>query len=290
MSVNAYPLISGEDAIAVQGEDTIFFDGSFHLPNTGRDAEAEFIENRIKGAKRFDINAIALPDAEQPHTMPTAPLFQRHMQMMGINQTSHIIIYDNSPVFSSARVWFMFRYFGFGNVQVLNGGLKAWVAAGGKTTFGALTDDEDDIKRGDFQAADPIDNDGMLSVHALKRMVNKPVLERSRNILDARSEERFYGQAPEPRPGLASGHMPGAINIPFNKLIDPETKMMRSKEELEAVFADIDSDKKIVTTCGSGVTACVLILGLNLIGRHDAALYDGSWSEWGSREDCPISV
>ena len=120
--------------------------------------------------------------------------------------------------------------------------------------------------------------------------MQKPKAERRRQIIDARPEQRFYGQVAEPRAGLASGHMPGAINVPFNPLLDPETGLVRSLDELKTVFADVSDDKQIVTTCGSGVTACVLILGLTLIGRTDVALYDGSWTEWGSRVDCPVSV
>ncbi len=282
------PLISAKDAIACFDDDnTVFLDAGFHMPNSERDAKAEFIEKRIKGAMWFDINAIALPDSDYPHTMPTAPLFQRHMQVMGLMQQSHVIIYDNCPTFPSARVWFMFRYFGFDRVQVINGGLNAWEAAGGAVTFGAA---EESHSRGDFTTNDPIETDGVLSVHSMKRLVQKPTSKRRRQIIDARPEDRFYGRIAEPRGGLASGHMPGAMNIPFNNLIDPDTGMIKSKEELVVIFAELDAEKQIVTTCGSGVTACLLLLGLAVIGRKDVAIYDGSWTEWGSREDCPVSV
>lgn len=286
--MSTYPLISAKDAIALaQDEHTVIFDATFLMPNAERNADDEFVDKRIPRAMRFDINVIAAPDAEYPHTMPTAPLFQRHMQVMGLTQQSHILIYDNAPTFASARVWFMFRYFGIDKVQIINGGLSAWEAAGGPTTFGAVTEER---PRGDIQTSDPIDTDGVLSVHSVKRLVQKPKAERRRQIIDARAENRFYGQVAEPRAGLASGHMPGAINVPFNLLLDPETGLVRSVEELKTAFADVADDKQIVTTCGSGVTACVLILGLTLIGRTDVALYDGSWTEWGSREDCPVSV
>ena len=282
-----FPIISAQDAMALSQEDQcIIFDASSHLPNVERDAEAEFKSGHLPGAQRFDINTIALPDADFPHTMPTAPLFQRHMQLLGVGQDSHVLIYDDSAIFSSARVWFMFRYFGHDKVQVIDGGLNAWKAAGGALETGDAISRE----RGDFMAEDPLDNDGLLSVHALKKLVDKPIDDRNRHILDARSADRFYGRAAEPRRGLASGHMPGAINIPFTDLLDAESGKMKPVDALKDVFADLSDDKAIVTTCGSGVTACALILGLNMIGRIDAALYDGSWTEWGSREDCPVSI
>jgi thiosulfate/3-mercaptopyruvate sulfurtransferase len=218
--------------------------------------------------------------------MPTSQLFQRHMQMRGVNADSHVLIYDDSAVRSAARAWFMLRYFGHDKVQVIDGGIAAWRTAGGTTATGEATPPA----RGDFSASDPVGTEGMISVHSLKRLVDKPLGERNRNILDARPEGRFLGRDPEPRPGLAGGHMPGAINIPYNRLFDPETGCYRSVDEIRDVFADIDTDKGVITTCGSGITACVLILGLTLIGRDDLTLYDGSWAEWGSREDCPVSV
>ena len=285
--MSTFPLISAADAITIANhDDVVIFDATFHLPNIERDAEKEFLERRIEGAQRFDINEVALPDSDLPHTMPTSQLFQRHMQMRGVNKDSHVLIYDDSDVKSAARPWFMFRYFGHDKVQVIDGGLKAWIAAGGTVAAG----EPPQQPRGDFIAEDPIDDLGMISVHSLKRLVEKPIGDRTRNILDARSEGRFYGRSPEPRPGLAGGHMPGAINIPFHRLIDDKTGCYRSIDEINAVFAEVDADKGVITTCGSGVTACVLILGLTLIGRDKLSLYDGSWVEWGSRMDCPVSV
>jgi thiosulfate/3-mercaptopyruvate sulfurtransferase len=286
--VAIFPLISAEDAIMCMASDkTVFFDASFHLASAGRDADQEFIDKRIAAAQRFDINHIARHDTKLPHTMPTAPLFQRHMQSLGVNQDSHVIVYDDAATFSSARAWFMLRYFGFGSVQILDGGLKKWIESGGKTANGTLAEMP---PRGDFRSAEPIDSDGILSIHTMKRLVEKPVLERKRQIIDARSAERFYGRAPEPRAGLASGHMPGAINIPFDEVLNRDTGLVKSKAELERIFEDIAPGQHLVTTCGSGVTACVLILALTIIGRENIALYDGSWAEWGSREGCPISV
>ena len=281
------PIISAEEAQSLIGQDNVIvFDASSHMPNAERDAGDEYRSGHVPGARRFDIDEIALPDADFPHTMPTAPLFQRHMQLKGVYQTSHVLIYDDSDIFTSARAWFMMRYFGHENVQVIDGGLKAWKAIGGKLETGL----PDPLPRGDFISSDPFKNDGLLSVHAVKKLVSKSHDDRNRHILDARSADRFYGRVAEPRRGLASGHMPGAINIPFMDLIDRSSKKMKPVEELKQIFADVSPNKAVVTTCGSGVTACVLILGLALIGREDAALYDGSWIEWGSREDCPVSI
>ena len=178
LDMTTYPIISAEDATAAITQDNIIvFDASSHLPNVERDAEAEFLDGHLPYAQRFDINTIALPDADYPHTMPTAPLFQRHMQLMGVRQDSHILIYDDSDIFSAARAWFMFRYFGHDRVQIIDGGLKAWKAAGGTMETGTPQARE----RGDFLAQDPLQNDGLISVHGMKKLVSKPSSRRSSN-------------------------------------------------------------------------------------------------------------
>lgn len=277
------PLISVDEALALHGKDhVVFVDASFHLPTSGRDAAAEFEQSHIAGARWFDINTIADPKSDQPHTMPKAPLFQRHMQRLGIGSDDNLIIYDTSPFYSAARAWFMLRYFGHAAVQVLNGGFKAWQDAGGPLERGASPE----LSGSRFTVGDPVGTDGVRSLSAMKKHVETG----NRQILDARSPGRFNGSEPEPRAGLASGHMPGAVNIPVSTLIDPDTGLFKDQQNLAAVFAGLDQDKPIVTTCGSGVTACGLALGLALIGREDVAIYDGSWSEWGSRADCPVAL
>ena len=277
------PLISIEDALSLHGQDNVVFaDASFHLPTSGRDAAAEYEAAHIRGACWFDINTIADPSSTLPHTMPKAPLFQRHMQRLGIGSDDLVIVYDNSPFYSSARAWFMLRYFGHHRVQVLNGGFKAWQNAAGPIESGPAT--EQPGKR--FIIGDPVGNDGVRSLSAMKKHVETG----NRQILDARSAGRFNGTEAEPRQGLASGHMPGAQNIPVGSLIDQETGCFKTTAELADIFAGIDATKPVVTTCGSGVTACGLALGLAMIGREDVAIYDGSWSEWGSRSECPVAV
>lgn len=278
-----HPLIEIDEALALHGQDNVVFaDASFHLPTSGRDALAEYETSHIAGARWFDINEIADPKSDQPHTMPKAPLFQRHMQRLGISSDDHIIVYDASPFYSSARAWFMFRYFGHAKVQVLNGGFKAWQDAGGPSERGPCPE----ITASRFIVGDPVGTEGVRSLSAMKKHVQTA----NRQIIDARSAGRFNGSEPEPRAGLASGHMPGAINIPVGSLIDKETGLIKPAAALAEVFADIDAETPIVTTCGSGVTACGLALGLALIGREDVAIYDGSWSEWGSRAGCPVAL
>jgi thiosulfate/3-mercaptopyruvate sulfurtransferase len=283
-----HPLISAKDAIAaIAKENTVVFDVTYHLPGFDRDAEAEYLAAHIPGARRFDINEITAPESDLPHTMPTAQIFQRHMQNFGVSRDSHVLVYDDSAVKSAARAWYMFRYFGHEKTQLIDGGLAAWRTAGGEMESGEAAPPP---AAGDFTSSDPIGTKGMISVSGLKELVDQPPRERSSTIIDARPEDRFLGTTPEPRPGLAAGHMPGAVNIPFPDLFDTETGCYKPPEALEALFADIDTGKGVITTCGSGVTACAMILALTLIGRDDLTLYDGSWAEWGSREDCPVSV
>lgn len=277
------PLIDVNEALDLHGQDNVVFaDASFHLPTSGRDAATEYETAHIKDARWFDINEIADPTSDQPHTMPKAPLFQRHMQKLGISSDDLVIVYDNSPFYSSARAWFMLRYFGHGQTRVLNGGFQAWQSAGGPVSSGA----QKEYNASRFRVDDPVGNDGVRSLAAMKKHVETG----NRQILDARSAGRFNGEEAEPRPGLASGHMPGARNIPVSSLIDKETGLFKTGDALQAVFNGLDPDKQIVTTCGSGVTACGLALGLALIGREDVAIYDGSWSEWGSRSECPVEL
>ena len=276
-----YPLIDADEAIKLHGKpNTLFMDATFHLPNTKRDAEAEFHEKRIQGAQFFDIDAIADLNNPLPHMMPDAKTFTEHMQRLGVNSSTHVILYDQSPFYSSARAWFMLRLFGHAQVQVLNGGLKAWLAAGGEVEGGSPSS-----KIGDFKASSPIANEGVIDLEAMLYITSN---DTPHQILDARSAGRFAGTEEEPRPHLRKGHMPKAINIPIASLIDSQSGLFKSEKELTKIFSNIDPNQPIITTCGSGVTACGLALGLAAIGTDGVILYDGSWSEWGSRDDCPI--
>ena len=280
------PLINVDEAISLHGkQDIIFAEVGFHLPALMGDARAGFFDQRIKSAVWFDMDAIADTTNPLPHTMPDADTFTAHMRRLGVNQNSLVIVYDRSPIYSSARAWYMLRLFGHKNVRVLNGGMKAWLQAGGATEAGDISDALD----GDFIATAPIAGESVISLEGMKDAVDSCVSESAEvQIVDARPVERFSGTIPEPRAGLRSGHIPGTMNIPVTTLFDPESLLFHDEETLKAIFATLDLDKPIITTCGSGVTACGLALGLAVIGRYEVRLYDGSWTEWGSRDDCPI--
>ena len=279
------PLIMADEALALHGTDgVIFMDASFHLPTAGRDPRAEFEAERIQGAVFFDIDAIADPASTLPHAMPDASVFSDHMRRLGLGNSDHVIVYDRSVFYSSARAWFMLRLFGHERVQVLNGGLDAFRAAGGRID----TAPPKPPPEGGFTASPPTGKNAVIGLADMQSIVAMAEDERSFQILDARAAGRFNGTEEEPRPGLRAGHMPGAVNIPIGSLIDRKTGLIHDRETLGKKLAGVDPAKPIITTCGSGVTACGLALGLAVIGIEGITLYDGSWSEWGGRDDCPV--
>ena len=264
-------------------------DATFVLPNSDRDAKAEYVAEHLPGAVYFDINAIAKSDSPLPHTMPDADDFAMMMRGLGVNKDQQIVVYDQSDFLSSARAWWMFRYFGHRHVSILNGGMKAWKEAGGPTEQG-----QDIPNAGNFTAAPPLDGKRVATLDEMVALVATDAANRPLQIVDARAKARFDGTAPEPRPGMASGHMPGAINCPIGSLLDADSGRIKSPEALKQLFADagIAMDQPVITTCGSGVTACGIAFGMALLGKTDIAIYDGSWSEWGSpdmeRSQCPV--
>ena len=266
-------------------------DVTFVLPNSDRDAKAEYLAEHLPGAVYFDINAIAKPNAALPHTMPEADDFARMMRDLGVHQNQMLILYDQSGFLSSARAWWMLRYFGHHKVKILNGGIKAWKAAGGITEKGAVSP-----KAGDFTASAPLDGLRVVPLDEMIALVTADATNRPTQIVDARAKERFNGTAPEPRPGMASGHMPGAINCPIGSLLDKDTGRVKSADALKHLFSEagIAMDHPGVTTCGSGVTACGVAFGMALLGKTDVGIYDGSWTEWGSpemdRSLCPVKT
>jgi len=249
------------------------FDSKFFLPDSGLDAEEEYKKKHIPNSVFFDVNKIADPNNPLPHMIPSKELFSLMMRNLGINNRDEIIIYDNSPLLSSARAWFLFRYFGHENIFILNGGLKNWKKNGGK-----ITNKKTIVSTGDFQSNTEKKN----LVVGLTEMISFSN-NNSKLILDARSYKRFTGEAKEPRPGLLSGHIPNSKSFPSSELVTDDG-LLKSIEELEKIFSndDINKSERIIATCGSGVSACVIAVALHCLGRKDVPIYDGSWTEWAS--------
>jgi thiosulfate/3-mercaptopyruvate sulfurtransferase len=257
--------------------DVVAVDASLFLPTQKRDGHAEYRSGHIPGAVFFDIEAVSDHSTELPHMLPGAIQFGQAVGALGIGDGDTIVVYDSQGLYSAARVWWTFRLFGTENVFVLDGGLPKWKAEGHPIETG-------ETKR----AAKKFHAEMDIGPVAMLADVRMALTDDSTQIVDARSAERFAGKAPEPRPGLRSGHMPGSFNVPFQDVLD--NGRLASRERIEAAFtsAGVDLDKPIITSCGSGVTAAILTLALDSIGKKDLRLYDGSWSEWGSRPDVPV--
>ncbi|MEX2615023.1 MAG: 3-mercaptopyruvate sulfurtransferase [Alphaproteobacteria bacterium] len=254
-------------------------DASYHLPGTGRDAETEFTQRHIPGAMLFDIEDVRDRDNPFPHMLPDAGQFGAQMETLGLSNDDLIVIYDVHGVRTSPRAWWTFRVFGHENVAILNGGLPKWL-----NEQLPVTDDIADPPRGTFRATlNPAlvrDIDQMLANQETRREL----------VVDARPAGRFVGTVPEPREGLRGGHMPGSVSLPVENFIDESTKTFLPADGIKAALENqrIDYRKPVVATCGSGVAACLISLGMYLIGNETVPVYDGSWSEWGARDDTPV--
>ena len=248
-------------------------DATFFLPDSDLDAEEEYKKKHIPNSVFFDINKIADPKNPLPHMIPSKEQFSIMMQNLGLNNQDEIIIYDNSPLLSSARAWFLFRYFGQEKVSIMQGGLDNWKKCGG-----TVSNKINNIKLGNYTA----NKERKELVVNLDQMI-KASKNRENVVLDARSKKRFLGEAKEPRPNLPSGHIPNSQSLPSSDLID-ERGYLRSLDEINQIFENINvsTNDKIIATCGSGVSACVIAIALYCLGRTDTPIYDGSWTEWAS--------
>ena len=266
-------------AAHLRDPDLRVLDASWYLPSMNRDAKAEYAAGHIPGARFFDIDEISDLRSGLPHMAPPVEKFIARMRAMGVGDGHQVVVYDGQGLFSAARVWWLFRLMGKTDIAVLDGGLPKWKAEGR-----------------DLEDMPPIVRDRHMTVSRQAGLVKDvtQVAHASKlglaEIIDARPAPRFRGEVDEPRPGLRAGHIPGARNVPFAEVLNPDGTL-KDVAALRAVFegAGVDLAKPAITTCGSGVTAAVLALALERLGHRNWALYDGSWAEWGMYEDLKVA-
>jgi thiosulfate/3-mercaptopyruvate sulfurtransferase len=273
------PLVTTDWLAAQSG--LVIFDATKYLPNEDKDGKVEFLKAHIPGAQYFDIDEIADQDTDLPHMVPTPGRFAKLMAALGVGNASRVVFYDQKGLASAARGWWLMGLYGHDQAAVLDGGLPKWLREGRPVEDGPVAAPTPATFLPEFRAT------RLRGVGDLMRNV----AAQSELVLDARAAGRFTGATPEPRAGMRSGHIPGSENLPYTDLLAADGTF-RSVTEVKSLFAKagVDGSLPVVTSCGSGVTACILTLGLRLAGLPEGAVYDGSWTEWGGRSDTPVET
>jgi thiosulfate/3-mercaptopyruvate sulfurtransferase len=258
--------------------DLVVIDGSWYLPPEKRDPYAEYLAGHIPGAVFFDIDAIADHSSGLPHMLPNPVAFSSAMRKLGIGDGMRAVVYDGAGLFSAPRVWWTLRVFGMHEVAVLEGGLPKWKGEGRPL-------EEGPVQRQPRHFTARFDHGAVASLSDVQRQLKAGV-----QLIDARSAARFAGEEPEPRPGVRSGHIPGSLNLPYRDLVADGGFRPRAELATKVSEAGIDLSRPITTTCGSGISAAILALAFESLGRTSVPVYDGSWTEWGGREDLPVET
>ena len=259
----------------------IIIDASWYLPTQKRNPYQEYCSNHIPGALFFDIDKISNLNSPLPHMLPSEKFFSQKISEMGINNNDHIIIYDGIGLQSAARVWWTFKVFGHEKISILNGGFPKWIEENLPTTHIIES----------FNTSNYKATYNAIHVRTVEQIKNN-ISKQSEVLVDARSYNRFKAIEKEPRANLKSGHIPNSLNLPYLDLLSPDKNTLKNENEIKKLFlkSGINLDKPIITTCGSGITASILAFALHLLGKKDFSVYDGSWTEWGSKKDFPIEI